>query len=114
MTQINDYWVEILYLFNPFTLINCISKNFDQIYALLLILCLRYVRNNLLGPLFFSFTLVVNHSGVFTCLSTLIYILYFTNIIQNRSKFLINFYVFLTIFLGISFYLSGFKFVISF
>lgn len=107
--DLNSHWIEILYLFNPLSIINCISLNFDQVYTLFLFLCITHFDNLMLGPFLFAFSLVVNSSGFFTCLSTFIYLFFYTNLLKNRFKFLQNFIISLIFLVVLSIYLTGFQ-----
>lgn len=91
-------YVELIYLFNHVTIINCIKFNLDSLYLLFSLLFARNI-NNFIGTLFFCVGVFTNPGLIFLNFFYLIYnLIYEKNEQDNNNSKLLWRYIFTILF----------------
>jgi hypothetical protein len=84
----NYFYYELIYLFNPISLLNCINLRVDIYYTFLTFMFVIH-KNNILGSLFLVLSFLTAPGYIFLNLFMLIYFFY-SNSIKNKLQFILR------------------------
>ncbi len=87
--QENEYF-ELIYLFNPISILNCSILRLDIFYSFINLLFLRYYDKTL-GILAFTFSMIISPNYIFLNLTFMFYLM--RNEIQSKAIYIKNFII---------------------